>query len=395
MTLSRLALWTGLGSGLEYYAFISFALQAKVIGLLFFHQSATALVNTFLIFAVGSLVTLCGGFFLGWLGDHYGRKKILLLSISLMTFSTVAIGLLPTSLPFGLSIALLALCRIAQGASVGGEIPGAIVFVYEHAEQKQIGFLLGLLFLGVGLGAGISTGVNAALADYFTPEQILHFAWRIPFLLALFLGIAGYYLRRNSLESALFLQRPREKAPLHLRPLVQAVGFVFFPAILVSVGLYLPSYWMINSHQNNTHIFMAMMLGFLATAFLLPLFGHLGDYWNRKKLYLCGLVLSLLCLPLLMHLLALDSLWGLYGFNLLYYGLIVIMASCYPAILAGLFPVQIRYRLVALSYAGTYALAGIAPFLLSLLMHHWNHPSTLLYFLLMTGALGLITTGGL
>ena len=397
MKLHRLALWTGIGSGLEYYAFITFALQAKVLSILFFHQSDSALVNTFLIFAVGSVVTLFGGFFLGLFGDHLGRKKILLLSITLMTLSTVAIGLLPTDLPFGLSIALLVLCRLVQGASVGGEIPGAIVFVYEHAHKNQIGFLLGILFLGVGLGAGVSTGVNALVSACFSQAQILAFAWRIPFLLALFLGGAGYILRRKSTESLAFQaymtqnESTAQTAIRPLRPLLLGAGLVFFPATLVSIGLYLPSYWMNHSTQNNEQIFLAMMLGFLLTALLLPLLGKLGDQIGRKKLYLWGIILSLLALPFLMSLLRFDTPWALYAFNLIYYLLIVIMAACYPAILASLFPIQYRYRFVALSYAGTYAIAGTAPFVMSLLIQHWNHPTTLLFFLFATGCISLIT----
>ena len=396
MKLHRLALWTGIGSGLEYYAFITFALQAKVISILFFHNSHSALVNTFLIFAVGSLVTLFGGFFLGLFGDHLGRKKILLLSITLMTLATVAIGLLPTDLPFGLSIVLLIICRLVQGASVGGEIPGAIVFVYEHARKNQIGFLLGILFLGIGLGAGMSTGVNALVAHYFTMQQILGFAWRIPFLLAIFLGGAGYMLRRKSTESPAFqAYLDQNQTPLHttthpLKPILIGAGLVFFPAILVSIGLYLPSYWMNHSSQNNDQIFLAMMFGFLVTALFMPLLGKIGDWIGRKKLYLMGVVLTLFTLPALMSLLSINAAWALYGFNLIYYLLIVIMAACYPAILAGLFPIQQRYRFVALSYAGTYAIAGTAPFVISLLMEHWNHASTLLAFLIITGFISLI-----
>ncbi len=401
MNLHRLALLTGVGSGLEYYAFITFALQAQTISILFFHNSDSALVNTFLIFAVGSVVTLFGGYIFGWLGDRLGRKKLLLLSITLMTLATVAIGLLPTDLPFDLSIVLLVLCRLVQGASVGGEIPGAIVFVYEHAQKHHIGFLLGILFLGIGLGAGISTGVNFLVADWFTQAQIVAFAWRIPFILAIVLGGVGYYLRRKSTESPAFEAYLETISMKNENPLLPsagglgwkgllAVGLVFFPAVLVSIGLYLPSYWMNNSTQHANQIFLAMMVGFLVTALLLPVFGALGDYIKRHRLYLIGVALTLITLPFLFYLLKINSASALYSFNIIYYLLIVIMAACYPAILPDLFPIQWRYQLVALTYAGTYSIAGVAPFIASLLMTHWHNTLALLLLLIITGLISLL-----
>jgi MFS family permease len=400
MKLYRLALWTGLGSGLEYYAFICFALQAKIIAILFFHQQNTALMNTFLIFAGGSVLSLAGGIVWGWLGDRFGRKQCLLLSIMLMTLSTVMIGLLPTRLPGGLSIILLACCRVLQGLSVGGEIPGAIVFVYEHAQHKQrVGFLLGILFLGLGLGAGLGAGINALIATYFSPVQMLAFAWRIPFLLAIILGVVGYVLRKNSVESVDFQKYIQGKLLgqsshahsmlMHLKSLLLGAGIVFFPAVLVSVGLYLPSYWMVSSSQASHQIFTAMMFGFLVTALFLPLFGYVGDRISPQRLYLFALLISLVGLPFLMQMLLLPSVIALYLFNLLYYFLIVMMAGAYPAILADLFPLAWRYRGVALAYAGTYSIAGTAPFVLSLLMHYWHSPNVLLLFFEGVGILSL------
>jgi MFS family permease len=392
MKLHRLALWTGIGSGLEYYAFITFALQAKVISTLFFGATDTALIDTFLVFAVGSLMSLLGGFWLGWLGDRFGRKRLLLWSISLMTLSTVGIGVLPTGLPFGLSIGLLVLCRLVQGASIGGEIPGAIVFVYEHAPAEKIGRLLGILFLGIGLGAGVSTGVNALVSHYFSAAQMIAFAWRIPFIMALVLGGAGYILRRKTTESPLFqayleAQHVKQVMLKDMRlPLLQGSGLVFFPAVLVSVGLYLPSYWLDRCLSSNAPVFLAMMAGFLITALFMPFLGQLGDKIGRKKLYFFGVALTLASLPLLMEFLSRPSPWVLYGFNLSYYFLIVIMAACYPGLLAALFPVEKRYQCVALSYAGTYAIAGVSPFVVSVLMAHWPHPLTLLLFLFAAGA---------
>lgn len=393
----RLALLTGIGSGLEYYAFITFAMQAKVLAILFFHSNtASALIETFLVFAVGSLVTPLGGFILGSFGDRLGRKKMLLISIAMMTVATTLMGLLPTDLPFHLSVLLLVILRLTQGISQGGELPGAITFIYEHAvHTRRAGFMSGLLFCGVGLGAGLSAGVNFWVNHVYTTAQMLAYAWRFPFLFALALGVSGYFLRRNTLESAVFLSSNPAKEPLPLtrgswKGFAQGLALIWFPAVLVTLGLSLPSYLMTRTAHASDTIFLAMLFGFLSTALLLPFFGLLGDLMGRRTLFVCGLLLTVISLPF--FLILLHSSWpgALYLFNFFYYCLIVVMAACYPMMLAEMFPTVVRYRLVALSYAGCYALAGFVPFLASLLILHFKSPLLLLLFLGLSGGVSVL-----
>ncbi len=393
----RLALITGIGSGLEYYAFITFAMQAQVLAQLFFHSStASALIETFLVFALGSLITPVGGYILGAFGDQLGRKKMLLISIAMMTIATTLMGLLPTNLPFHLSIALLILLRLTQGISQGGELPGAITFIYEHAvKTNAAGLLSGLLFLGVGLGAGLSAGVNFWVHHVYTTEQVLAYAWRFPFLFAIVLGLAGYWLRRNTLESAIFLASKSSEGPLPLtkesrRGFLQGLALIWFPAVLVSLGLSLPSYLMISTSDTGSTIFLAMLFGFLSTALLLPIFGIVGDHIGRCTLFISGVILTMIALPFLFLLLKSPWPYALYLFNFIYYFLIVIMAACYPMILAQMFPTAFRYRLVALSYAGCYALASLTPFVASLMILHVKSPFLLLIFLGLSGMVSFI-----
>ncbi len=396
----RLALITGIGSGLEYYAFITFAMQAKILAVLFFHSSAaSALIETFLIFAVGSLVTPLGGFALGAFGDHLGRKKLLLISIAMMTLATTLMGLLPTDLPFHLSIVFLVVLRMIQGVSEGGELPGAIVFIYEHAAHtKRAGLMSGFLFWGVGLGAGLSAGVNFLVSHFYTEAQILAYAWRFPFLFAFILGFAGCWMRCKTTESALFLEfldLDKKNPPCARRSwkrVVHAILLMWLPAVLVSIGLTLPGYLMTATTYTESEIFLTMLVGFLSTALLLPIFGLLGDVIGRRTLFICGVILSAIALPFLFILLQSSWPYALYLFNFVYYLLIVIMAACYPMMLAHTFPTAVRYRLVALSYAGCYALAGFIPFVASLLILHFKAPFLLLVLLGVSGMVSLVAS---
>ena len=358
-----------IGSGLEYYAFICFALQATVFSKLFFGgiSSRFALLETLATFAAGSVMTFFGGFFFGVIADRIGRKKVFLAAVGLMTVATVGIGLLPVG--FGLyGSALLLLFRILQGTAQGAELPGAITFICEHAQDRARGLSTGLLFLGVGLGAGLATLVNFLINHYFTAAEITAYAWRIPFLAALVLGGVGYLLRRKTLETPIFLKQHQEvktffTAQLPGLKILQGLGLVWLGAVMVSLGLFWPSFLTQYLHYQETQVFLAMTCAFVITALFLPVFGYLSDRLGRKNLYLISLILLGLTLyPMLQHLQTGTSHY-LFLFSFWYYLMIVMLASNYPVMLAELFPTRIRYQSVALSYAGCYAIAGLIPVL--------------------------------
>lgn len=145
-------------------------------------------------------------------GDLIGRKRMFTLSIIMMALPTLLIGLLPTYavLGIGAPIALLGL-RILQGAAIGGEVPGAWVFVAEHVPARRVGVACGTLTAGLTagilLGSLIATAVNKSL----TPAEVSEWGWRVPFLLGGIFGIIAMYLRRWLHETPVFAEMQANK----------------------------------------------------------------------------------------------------------------------------------------------------------------------------------------
>jgi MFS family permease len=210
-------LWLAtLGGVLEFYDFIIFVFFANTIGDLFFPPGIPDWVRqfqTFGIFAAGYLARPLGGVVMAHAGDLHGRKKMFTLSVFLMALPTLGIGLLPTYASLGAwAPVLLLLLRILQGAAVGGEVPGAWVFVAEHVPPSRVGLACGVLTAGLTggilLGSLVATGLNMVMP----PEQLTAYGWRIPFLLGGAFGLMSMYLRYLLTETPVFEELRKRRA---------------------------------------------------------------------------------------------------------------------------------------------------------------------------------------
>lgn len=207
---------SSLGGTLEFYDFIIFVFFAEYIANVFFPKDMGefwALLNTYGAFAAGYLARPLGGIVMAHFGDKFGRKNMFMLSILLMVIPTFSLAVMPTFETIGYAAPIfLILVRICQGIAVGGELPGAWVFVHEHAPKGQKNTYLG--FLTASVVGGIMLGSLVYLLTYtlFDSKEVADWGWRVPFALGGVFGIISVYLRRFLEETPVFQQMKSDNA---------------------------------------------------------------------------------------------------------------------------------------------------------------------------------------
>ncbi|KAL7542072.1 hypothetical protein ACHAWF_007085 [Thalassiosira exigua] len=203
-----------MGNVLEWYDFALFGFFSDVIGTVFFPPSDEAeeayeeegvvdmggeidthnLVKSFAVYGGAFLARPVGGLAIGYLGDKYGRKYALVVSLFLMAFPTFLMGCLPTYESIGAwSTACLVICRILQGMSVGGQLPASLIYTVETRPHEHWGYYGSLVMMAANCGTLLGNLVGAILRSLLTDEQLVSWGWRIPFWSGILIaGVAGY-----------------------------------------------------------------------------------------------------------------------------------------------------------------------------------------------------------
>lgn len=379
----RLLILTVIGSGLEYYDFVIYALSAHYISQTFFPGGAPwlDLFKTLFIFATGYIVRPIGGMIFGSLGDRFGRKKSFTTAILLMALATLGIAILPSYAHWGIASAvLLALFRVLQGISQGAELPGALTFMFEHADQKQRGFLTSVVTSGVGLGAMLGSFVYFILHGMFTEVQMQAYAWRFAFVIGGMVAIFSYLLRRYTLESPLFAgvtiaddhQPLRQLIKTHRREVLTGIGLTLFAGCFIIYFLFIPQYLQQYFHYDPKLVYLLTTLGLGWSALLLPVCGRLSDTIGSQQQMRLSLASMVIGAPLMFYSLHWQNTAALIIFIFLYQTSTACLAACYPFLLANLFPTEVRYSGTALTYNTAFAIAGFTPLITAGLLHRFD-----------------------
>ena len=226
------------GTTIEFYDFYVFATAAALVfGPLFFPESdpVIGVMFSFATYATGFFVRPLGGIIFGHIGDRFGRRRSLVITLLLMGAGTVLVGVLPTHDQVGnLAPILLIVLRIAQGLAIGGEWGGAVLMSVETAPEKYKSFYGAFPQLGNPMGALLSSGIFAMVSA--APDDfMMNGGWRIPFLLSAALIVVGFWIRAKVEETPVFEQTAAENSSTEL-PLRAAVRHSRV-AMLVGIGL--------------------------------------------------------------------------------------------------------------------------------------------------------------
>jgi MFS family permease len=372
-----------LGGALEFYDFIIFVFFAAAIGQLFFPPDMPEwlkLLQTFGIFAAGYVVRPLGGIIMAHFGDLLGRKRMFTLSILMMAAPTLMIGLLPTYATIGLAAPLLLLLmRVLQGAAVGGEVPGAWVFVSEHVPANRTGYACGTLTAGLTFGILLGSLVATGLNTVYTPTEVTDGAWRLPFLLGGVFGLGAMYLRRWLHETPVFAEMQQRKALAAEMPLkavlrshrgAVAVSMLLtwmLSAAIVVVILMTPALLQKIYHFDARTSLVANTAATLCLAFGCVIAGVLADRLGARRVLMVGSVLLAICTYLFYTTIAArpDLLLPLYAVT----GLFVGVVGAVPCVLVQAFPAQVRFSGLSFSYNLSYAIfGGLTPIIVTVML---------------------------
>ncbi|MEV6275533.1 MFS transporter [Nocardia sp. NPDC051832] len=362
---------SAMGNATEWFDYGVYAATATYLTDAFFPGELGTL-GTMLGFAVSFLLRPLGGMVWGPIGDRIGRKAVLGTTILLMAAATGAIGLIPTHASIGVAAPiLLILMRVVQGFSTGGEYGGAATYLAECATDRKRGFFGSFLEFGTLFGFVGGSATVLACQLVLGSDAMHDWGWRIPFLIAVPLGLIGWYLRARLDESPVFEEvadQPhppgglREVLTTYRRETLTLIGLVVaLNVVNYTLLTYQPTYLQNTIGVSDSTTTAMMLIGQLVMMVVLPFFGGLSDRVGRRPMWLVSLIgLIVLALPMY-WLMGQGIVWAVIGFivlGLFYVPQLATISSTFPAI----FPTHVRYAGFALGYnVSTAAFGGTAP----------------------------------
>ena len=371
--LQRAVIASTIGTTIEWYDFFLYgAATPLVFAKLYFPSAdpATALLQAFLVYAVGFAARPVGAAIFGHYGDRIGRKSTLIATLLLMGIATFAVAFVPGYDRIGIwGAVILTALRFIQGVGVGGEWGGSVLMSMEWTKtNRHRGFIASWPQFGVPAGLFLANLVVLG-SSLISGEAFLSWGWRVPFLLSALLVGIGLWIRLGIMETPTFARIVADQrvAAQPMREVLRRYPRQILLAALVRMAEQAPFYIFVNFvlsygtdtlHQPRNLLLWAVTIGALGSFFTLPFFGHLSDRIGRRRMYLIGA--------------ATVGIYGFIYFTLLGTGspaLIVtaIVLSLVPhamvygpqaALIAELFPGRLRYSGASIGYQLASIIAG-------------------------------------
>lgn len=367
------------GNTLEWYDFILYASFAPIFAEIFFPSTVhfISLLATFSLFAIGFIMRPIGGLIIGHYADYFGRRRALILSMTIMTLSTTLIAFIPDYNAIGIAAPVLfSILRLVQGLAVGGELPGSATYLIEHMFDHRRGLAGSLVLSSVFFGIFSGALIAALFSSLYSGEVLLNWGWRYTYLLGGILGILGIILRLKSSESPSFLKRDHTieipakiimtqfKKPLFLSVLITSIMALANYMLIAYVTTFLVRYQGFMLHD----ALLINLLSLLLLTLLIPVMGFISDLIGRKPVYLLGLLLLIACIFPIFWLLLSKNWWNVFWCEILLAIVLAPINATVPTMLAEMFPTNVRASGISIGYNIAQALFGGTMPLVALLL---------------------------
>ena len=407
-TIRKAVAAAALGNAMEWYDYGVFTAGAmtSTIGTIFFPGQGDAVLKSLAMVAVGFVARPFGGLVFGPLGDKLGRRRVLAVTIVLMSLCTALVGVLPTASAIGVGAPLLLLLlRLVQGFSTGGEYGGAATFIAEYAPTQRRGFFGS--FLEIGTLSGYVAGNAIVLVMLLVAGDAAQLRdtglWRVPFLIALPMGGIGLYLRTRLDDTPAFLglKRKRHQAALaslratlvgNWRMILNLMGIV----LLLNIADYMllttmPSYLTQHLHVGDTTSALIVIGVELAQMTLLAPLGALSDRIGRKPLLAAAAIgYIMLSLPAIRMMQGGGIAQLVTGYAVMAF-LLALMLAVVGSALPAMFPTTVRYGSFAIGYnLSTSLFGGTCGVIVEALINRTGDNNIPAYYLVVAASVALL-----
>jgi MHS family proline/betaine transporter-like MFS transporter len=406
----RVVISSTIGNALEWFDFTVFGLFAGILSKLFFpaDNPNSSLLLTFATFGIAFAARPLGGLVFGLYADRHGRKKALVVMITLMAIGTGLLGVLPTYGEIGIAAPLLLLlARLIQGFSAGGEFGSASAMLIEFAPSGRRGYYGSFQMVSQSLAFSIGAAMAVTLNLSLSASDFASWGWRVPFILGILIGPVGWYLRQKCDESPEFqaylaekavTAQPKQQTTLgklfseHPRELIASFCLIAAGTAFNYVGLvFLPAYAVTELKLPLFNVQLGVLLVSLTVAGLAVVFGALSDRIGRRAVIMPAMlvycVMFYVMLQRLVDAPTTTNLWQLQVMGLL----LGAVAGPMPAFMTEIFPIGVRSTGASLMYNfAVMFFGGLAPFINTWLVQATGNKAAPVYYIFFAGAVGLI-----
>ena len=394
-----------IGNFVEWYDYSVYGFFATVIASQFFpsEDQVASLLATFAVFAVAFFMRPVGAFVFGHYGDTIGRRNTLAAAIILMGIATLIIGLLPSYAQIGvLAPILLVGARLLQGFSAGGEWSGSAAFMVEYAPENRRALYGSWQQFSIVAGLLVGSGMGALLGAVLSEDALNAWGWRIPFILGMVVALVGLYLRLRVEDTPAFriieekdevTEAPvKESFTAHRGESITAIGFTVAWTVAYYILLtYMPTYVSQTLGLPLTQALLSNAIGLVVLMALIPFTAALSDRIGRKPLLITfSVLIAVLTYPL--FLLASTKALFLIVVAQVLFGLIIsLFSGPGPAALVEMFPTNVRYSALGVSYnLAVAAFGGTAPFIATYLISQTGSNLAPTFYLIVAAVITLV-----